>query len=67
MKFRFTPFNPVSLPMDWITTHPKPALLICGILLVLVLVHCERGFRRVTLPPLEPDGAVSSWYSKSWL
>jgi len=53
--------------MDWITTHPKPALLICGILLVLVLVHCERGFRRVTLPPLEPDGAVSSWYSRGWL
>ncbi len=24
------------LPMDWITTHPKQALLICGILLVLV-------------------------------
>ncbi len=32
-----------------------------------VLVHCERGFRRVTLPPLEPDGAVSSWYSRGWL
>ena len=36
MKFKFTPFNPVSLPMDWITNHPKPALLICGILSVLV-------------------------------
>ncbi len=30
-----------------------------------VLVHCERGFRRVTLAPLEPDGAVAKWFS-SW-
>jgi hypothetical protein len=28
-----------------------------------VLVHCERGFRRVTLPPLEADGTVSKWFS----
>lgn len=28
-----------------------------------VLVHCERGFRRVTLPPLEPDETVSKWFS----
>jgi type IV secretory pathway TraG/TraD family ATPase VirD4 len=28
-----------------------------------VLVHCERGFRRVTLPPLESNGGVSSWFS----
>jgi len=28
-----------------------------------VLVHCERGFRRVTLPPLEPDGAIAKWFS----
>jgi len=28
-----------------------------------VLVHCERGFRRVTLPPLESDGSVAKWYS----
>jgi type IV secretory pathway TraG/TraD family ATPase VirD4 len=28
-----------------------------------VLVHCERGFRRVTLPPLLPDGMVASWFS----
>lgn len=28
-----------------------------------VLVHCECGFRRVTLPPLEPHGAVSPWFS----
>jgi hypothetical protein len=27
-----------------------------------VLVHCERGFRRVTLPPLEPDGIVAKWF-----
>ena len=28
-----------------------------------VLVHCERGFRRVTLPPLESDGATAKWFS----
>jgi hypothetical protein len=28
-----------------------------------VLVHCEKGFRQVTLPPLEPDGKVSKWFS----
>ncbi|MBI3849719.1 MAG: hypothetical protein HY298_05430 [Verrucomicrobia bacterium] len=28
-----------------------------------VLVHCERGFRRVTLPPLESDGVVAKWFS----
>jgi hypothetical protein len=27
-----------------------------------VLVHCERGFRRVTLPPLESDGKISKWF-----
>jgi type IV secretory pathway TraG/TraD family ATPase VirD4 len=27
-----------------------------------VLVHCEKGFRRVTLPPLEFDGSVSHWF-----
>ncbi len=27
-----------------------------------VLVHCERGFRRVTLPPLESDGTISKWF-----
>lgn len=27
-----------------------------------VLVHCERGFRRVTLPPLEADGVVAKWF-----
>jgi len=29
-----------------------------------VLVHCERGLRRVKLPPLEPDGTVAKWYSR---
>ncbi len=29
-----------------------------------VLVHCERGFRRVTLPPLESDGRISKWFSQ---
>ena len=28
-----------------------------------VLAHCERGFRRVTLQPLEPDGVVAKWFS----
>jgi len=28
-----------------------------------VLVHCERGFRRVTLPPLEPDGTIAKWFA----
>jgi len=28
-----------------------------------VLVHCERGFRRVTLPPLESDATVAKWFS----
>jgi len=30
-----------------------------------VLVHCERGFRRVTLPPLESDGTTAKWFP--WL
>jgi hypothetical protein len=29
-----------------------------------VLVHCERGFRRVTLSPLESDGTVATWFSR---
>ena len=28
-----------------------------------VVVHCERGFRRVTLRPLEADGTVAKWFS----
>ena len=29
-----------------------------------VLVHCERGYRRVTLPPLESDGTTAKWFSR---
>ena len=29
-----------------------------------VMVHCERGFRRVTLPPLDPNGRVAPWFSR---
>jgi hypothetical protein len=28
-----------------------------------VLVHCEKGFRQVTLPPLEADGKIAKWFS----
>ncbi len=28
-----------------------------------VLIHCERGFRRVTLPPLAADGGIAQWFS----
>lgn len=27
-----------------------------------VLVHCERGFKRTTLLPLESDGTISRWF-----
>jgi hypothetical protein len=27
-----------------------------------VLVHCERGFRRVILPPLESDCSIAKWF-----
>ncbi len=29
-----------------------------------VLVHCEKGFQRITLPPLEPAGNVAKWFSR---
>jgi hypothetical protein len=29
---------------------------------VAVVVHCEGGHRRKTLPPLESDGSVCEWY-----
>ena len=29
-----------------------------------VLVHCERGYKRAVLPPIEPDGTVSKWFSR---
>jgi type IV secretory pathway TraG/TraD family ATPase VirD4 len=28
-----------------------------------ILVHCERGFRRRLLPPIDPDGKVCSWFN----
>ena len=31
-----------------------------------VLVHCEHGFKRTVLAPLEPDGKISSWYKGNW-
>jgi hypothetical protein len=31
-----------------------------------VLVHCEKGFRRVLIPPLESDGTVSPWFKRTW-
>lgn len=27
-----------------------------------VLVHCEKGFRKTLLPPIEPDGTFSKWF-----
>ena len=27
-----------------------------------VLVHCERGFQRLTLPPLESNGEITEWF-----
>jgi hypothetical protein len=32
-----------------------------------VLVHCERGFKRTVLPPIEPNGRVSRWFRRRWL
>jgi type IV secretory pathway TraG/TraD family ATPase VirD4 len=31
-----------------------------------VLVHCERGFKRTVLPPIEPNGRVSRWFRREW-
>ena len=31
-----------------------------------ILVHCERGFKRTILPPLEPDGKVAPWFKEQW-
>jgi len=28
-----------------------------------VLVHCEKGYRRLTLPPLEANGQIARWFS----
>ncbi len=32
-----------------------------------ILVHCEKGFRKIVLSPLEPNGKVSAWYRRRWL
>ena len=29
-----------------------------------ILVHCEKGYRKVKLPPLEPDGRIARWYHR---
>ena len=29
-----------------------------------VLVHCERGYKRAVLPPIEPNGQVSPWFRR---
>jgi len=31
-----------------------------------VLIHCEKGFKKATLPPLEPNGKIAAWYKRSW-
>jgi type IV secretory pathway TraG/TraD family ATPase VirD4 len=31
-----------------------------------IVVHCERGYRKATLPPLESDGSVARWYRRRW-
>jgi hypothetical protein len=31
-----------------------------------VLIHCEKGLKKSVLPPLEPDGKISSWYKRNW-
>lgn len=31
-----------------------------------VLVHCERGFKKAVLSPLEPEGTVSPWFRRRW-
>ncbi|MGP8200770.1 MAG: type IV secretion system DNA-binding domain-containing protein [Limisphaerales bacterium] len=31
-----------------------------------VLVHCEKGFKKSVLRPLEPDGTTPSWYKRRW-
>lgn len=30
-----------------------------------VFVHCEKGFRKTILPPLEPNGQIPPWFKKS--
>ena len=33
---------------------------------VCVLVHCEKGFKKALLPPIEADGKISPWFRRSW-
>jgi type IV secretory pathway TraG/TraD family ATPase VirD4 len=44
----------------------KPHLLRCLPKHTAVLVHCDRGFKRTLLPPLEPDGRVSPWFRRGF-
>ncbi|MDX1952657.1 MAG: type IV secretion system DNA-binding domain-containing protein [Verrucomicrobiota bacterium] len=30
-----------------------------------VLVHCEKGYKKLVLPPMEPDGTTSKWFRPS--
>jgi hypothetical protein len=32
-----------------------------------ILVHCENGFRRTVLSPLEPNGEIAHWFKRRWL
>jgi hypothetical protein len=32
-----------------------------------IVVHCENGIRRTTLPPMEPNGDISPWSERGWL
>jgi hypothetical protein len=29
-------------------------------------VHCEQGFKRTVLAPLEPNGEIPTWYKSLW-
>ena len=31
-----------------------------------IVVHCEQGFCKATLPPLESDGTVAPWFRRWW-
>jgi len=31
-----------------------------------ILVHCDKGFFKSVLPPLEADGTVAQWYHRWW-
>lgn len=32
-----------------------------------VLIHCEKGFKKTILPPVEPNGQVSPWFRRRWV